>query len=45
MNRLERDLTVIGAAAIGLAAVVGGAIGWAAYRVIVHVREAVTGAG
>jgi len=39
MGRLERDLTVIGAAAIGVAALVGGALGWAAYELAGRLRR------
>lgn len=39
MSRLERDLTLIGAAVIGVASLIGGAIGWVGHQLFEHLHH------
>lgn len=39
MTRLERDLTFIGAAVVGVASLIGGLIGWAGHQLFVHLHH------
>lgn len=39
MSRLKRDLTLIGAAVIGTASILGAAVGWVGHQLLVHLHH------
>jgi hypothetical protein len=39
MSRLERDITLVGAAVVSVAGLIGGLIGWVAHQLLVHLHH------
>lgn len=39
MHRLERDLTLVAAAVVGTASLIGAAVGWVGHQLLVHLHH------
>lgn len=39
MNRLERDLTLIGGVVLGVASMIGAVVGWVGYQLFEHLHH------